>query len=93
MWCGRYPDLNLAAGTAVKFVWSGGHGVAKIPSGACPTAFNGPGISVVAPIAPSGTYTTPPLAAGTYWYTCPVRALSPLTCSPSSTTTLPGLSW
>lgn len=71
----RYPDVKLPVNGAVKFHWTELHGVWRIPSGTCPATFT-PGNNLVelAPTSPSGSFTTPPLAAGTYWYSCPVRA-------------------
>ncbi|EIE26337.1 hypothetical protein COCSUDRAFT_58874 [Coccomyxa subellipsoidea C-169] len=69
----KYPDVKLPVNGAVQFKWSEFHGVYRIPISTCPGAFTpGNGIVALAPASSSGSFTTPPLAAGTYWYTCPV---------------------
>lgn len=55
----------------MRFVWPDRHGVYLLPSGVCPTVF-APGQAELAPVSPSGSYTTHALAAGTYWYACQV---------------------
>lgn len=75
MVAGRYPDVKLPVGGAVQFKWPGSHGVYKIPSSTCPDTFApGNGLAQLSPVVKSGSYTTPALAAGTYWYACQVRA-------------------
>ena len=57
----------------MTFKWPGPHGVYRIPSGTCPDVFApGNGLTELAPVVSNGAFTTPALAAGTYWYACQV---------------------
>ncbi|EIE26338.1 hypothetical protein COCSUDRAFT_39457 [Coccomyxa subellipsoidea C-169] len=68
-----YPDINVTAGTALRFVWHNtAHGVTQIPSRICPLAFNTSDIAQLAPVTNGGDFTTPPLTPGEYFYACPV---------------------
>lgn len=71
----RYPDINVTAGTAVRFVWHNiAHGVNGITSRICPQNFTSdPTIVQLAPVTNGGDYTTPPLSPGDHFYACPVR--------------------
>ena len=72
----RYPDINVTAGTALRFVWHNtAHGVTRIPSRICPLAFNTSDIAQLAPVTNGGDFTTPPLTPGDYFYACPVGHL------------------
>ncbi|KAK9916372.1 hypothetical protein WJX75_001966 [Coccomyxa subellipsoidea] len=69
-----YPDINVTAGTAVRFVWHNiAHGVNGITSRICPQNFTSdPTIVQLAPVTNGGDYTTPPLSPGDHFYACPV---------------------
>ena len=60
------------------WTWTAEHGLFQKPDRSCPPTpiQNGNGITLLHPISTGGTFTTPPLAAGTYFYACPV--ISPL---------------
>lgn len=64
----------------MTFKWPGAHGVYRIPSGTCPDVFTpGNGLTELAPVVRNGAFTTPALAAGTYWYACQVSHIISMT--------------
>ena len=67
-------DVHVPVGTQIEFVWQVTHGLFQKPDRSCPASLSSPGVTLLHKIAPGGTYTTPPLAAGTYFYACPVRS-------------------
>lgn len=70
-----YAPITVAGGTAVRFNWAKRHGLYQIPSGQCPASFTpGNGIVALAKASNGGSFTTPGLAPGVYWFACPVRA-------------------
>jgi hypothetical protein len=81
---GRYSNLELAPGTAVRFVWHERHGLAGLPNDLCPGTpgappnFSSPGVVMLHPISHGGCFTTAPLHRGTHNFACPVGSL----CSP-----------
>ena len=58
------------------------HGLYRIPSGQCPQSFTptpGNGIVALVPAANGGSFTTPALVPGVYWFACPVSHFLPCT--------------
>ncbi|EIE26336.1 hypothetical protein COCSUDRAFT_58873 [Coccomyxa subellipsoidea C-169] len=73
-----YAPLTVAASSRIRFNWNSRHGVYRIPSGSCPSSFSpGNGIIALAPASNGGSFTTPPLSPGVYWYACPVPTHCP----------------
>ncbi|CAL8466612.1 g6148 [Coccomyxa elongata] len=77
-----YPPVNVAAGSSVRFIWPSTtrHGLYQIPSGQCPQSFTptpSNGIVALVKAANGGSFTTPALVPGAYWFACPVPTHCP----------------
>eukprot|EP00884_Botryococcus_braunii_P009474 jgi/Botrbrau1/18528/Bobra.0412s0003.1 len=66
------PAVTVPSGSTVTFQWNGRHDVNRIPSNACPSDFEASDVSEVAALSTGGSYTTPALPPGTYYYACSV---------------------